>query len=429
MRQPVRGHWRRGRGRLFHNHRMSSAFLPKRVLVVPEYDTFGGTLTFFLQLLQMHQQHGIRTAVLVQPRQAGPDMLARFAELGVRPSDIFVQTWGAVGPRVQRVAQTLKRLDMRLGTKLEYPIYAMRGKLQQHVPQLYDWLFARHAISAFRPDLVVTINGDPGSRLGVMLFGGPIVNVIQTYPTTQLQSGLRRLANWLSRRPRKHFVTVSRFSANLIQQNLGVDAHAISVIPNSYRPPDAPLPRPTTAPPPTVLTIAHMNDYKDPETWFAVAQRIVRQQPHTRWVWLGNGHLYDAMCERIRAAGLAAQLIAPGYISDPHEIERYYAAASVYYQPSLIESQGIAVADAMARGLPCVVSNIGGLPESVLDGETGYVCPARDADAMSARLLALLNDADLRHRMGEAGRQRAQATLSFEAQSRQYMALYVKLIN
>ncbi len=409
---------------------MSSDILPKRVLVVPEYDTFGGTLTFFLQLLQMHQQHGIRTAVLVQPRQAGPDMLARFAELGVQPSDIYVQTWGAVGPRVRRIAQTLKRLDTRLGTKFEYPIYAVRGKLQQHVPQLYDWLFARHAVSAFRPDLIVTINGDPGSRLGVMLFGCPTINVIQTYPTTQLQSGLRRLANWISRRPRKHFVTVSRFSANLIQQNLGVNAHAISVIPNSYRPPDAPLPLPNTAStPPTVLTIAHMNDYKDPETWFAVAQRIVQQQPNTRFVWLGNGHLYDAMCERIRAAGLAAQLIAPGYINDQRELERHYAAASVYYQPSLIESQGIAVADAMARGLPCVVSNVGGLPESVLDGETGYVCPARDAEAMSTRLLALLNDADLRCRMGEAGRQRAQATLSFAAQMRQYMALYAKLFN
>ncbi len=423
MRLRGRGRWRR-----VFNPNMPPMQHPARVLIVPEYDTFGGTLTFFLQLLQMHQENGIRSAVLIQPRQASPAMLARFAQLGVRPDDIYVQTWGAVGARVQRLAQWLKRVDVRFGSKFEYPIYAVRSKLQQHVPQLYDWLFARQAVKHFCPDLIVTINGDPGSRLGVMLFAGPVLNVIQTYPTTRLRAGLVRLANWISRRQGKHFVTVSRFSAQRISQNLGVQPAAISVIYNSYRPPESPTPpsdgRQSA---PTVLTIAHMNDYKDPETWFAVAQRVLTQMPQARFVWLGNGHLYDEMCQRICAAELSGSIIAPGYISDPRQIDDYYAEASVYYQPSLIESQGIAVADAMARGLPCVVSNIGGLPESVADGETGYVCPARDVDGMSARISDLLRDSALAQRMGAAGRLRAQATLSFAAQSRQYLALYQRL--
>lgn len=429
MRLRGRGRWRR-----VFSPNMPPMQHPARVLIVPEYDTFGGTLTFFLQLLQMHQENGIRSAVLIQPRQASPAMLARFAQLGVQPADIYVQTWGAVGARVQRLAQWLKRVDVRFGSKFEYPIYAVRSKLQQHVPQLYDWLFARQAVKHFRPDLIVTINGDPGSRLGVMLFAGPVLNVIQTYPTTRLRAGLVRLANWISRRQDKHFVTVSRFSAQRISQNLGVRPAAISVIHNSYRPPESPLPAPMVSPmaelsvlptvAPMVLTIAHMNDYKDPETWFVVAQRVLTQLPQARFVWLGNGHLYDEMCQRIRAAGLSECIIAPGYISDPRQIDRYYAEASVYYQPSLIESQGIAVADAMARGLPCVVSNIGGLPESVVQGETGYVCAARDVDAMSACISDLLRDRALAQRMGAAGRLRAQDTLSFAAQSRQYLALY-----
>jgi glycosyltransferase involved in cell wall biosynthesis len=424
MRQRGRGRWRR-----VFSHNMPLMQYPVRVLIVPEYDTFGGTLTFFLQLLQVHQENGIRSAVLIQPGQASSAMLSRFAQLGVRPDDIYVQTWGVVGARVQRIAQWLKRVDVRFGSKFEYPIYAVRSKLQQHVPQLYDWLFARQAVKHFCPDLIITINGDPGARLGVMLFAGPVLNVIHTYPTTRLRAGLVRLANWISRCQGKHFVTVSRFSAQRISQNLGVQPAAISVIYNSYRPPESPLPAPMMASSvlPTVLTIGHMNDYKDPETWFAVAQRVLTQLPQARFVWLGNGHLYDEMCQRIRATGLSERIITPGYISAPHQIDRYYAEASVYYQPSLIESQGIAVADAMVRGLPCVVSNIGGLPESVVHDETGYVCPARDVDAMSARISDLLQDRALAQHMGAAGRQRVQDTLSFAAQSRQYLALYQRL--
>jgi glycosyltransferase involved in cell wall biosynthesis len=65
--------------------------------------------------------------------------------------------------------------------------------------------------------------------------------------------------------------------------------------------------------------------------------------------------------------------------------------------------------------LPVVVSDVGGVRESVLDGQTGYVVPARDADALADRLADLMADGSLRRRLGDAGRVRFEDEFTFEA--------------
>ena len=74
--------------------------------------------------------------------------------------------------------------------------------------------------------------------------------------------------------------------------------------------------------------------------------------------------------------------------------------------PSWTEGLPLVVLEAMARGRPVVATAVGGTPELVVDGETGLLVPPRDPERSPAALRRLLDDAELRRRLGEAGRRR-----------------------
>jgi glycosyltransferase involved in cell wall biosynthesis len=136
--------------------------------------------------------------------------------------------------------------------------------------------------------------------------------------------------------------------------------------------------------------------------------------------------MLDSMRAQVNALGLDGRIRLLGFVSEP---SAWYETAQVYFQPSLRESHGIAVLEAMAHGLPCVVADTGGLPESVVDGETGYVCPPADSAGFVGRITELLGDYALCERMGTAGRQRVESCFSEEIQEQKIMALYERLVN
>jgi glycosyltransferase involved in cell wall biosynthesis len=96
------------------------------------------------------------------------------------------------------------------------------------------------------------------------------------------------------------------------------------------------------------------------------------------------------------------------------ELGRRYGRAAVVACPSLREGFGVVAAEAMAHGRPVVASAVGGLLDLVVHDETGLLVPPGDVDALRAALERLLRDRELRRRMGEAGRARARAELSWE---------------
>jgi glycosyltransferase involved in cell wall biosynthesis len=78
----------------------------------------------------------------------------------------------------------------------------------------------------------------------------------------------------------------------------------------------------------------------------------------------------------------------------------------------------------MACRVPTVVSDVGGLPELVVDEETGYLCPVDDVDAFSDRILALLQNEELHGRMSEAARTRAEETFDIDTVVPKYEQYY-----
>ena len=112
----------------------------------------------------------------------------------------------------------------------------------------------------------------------------------------------------------------------------------------------------------------------------------------------------EAARTRAAAEGLDVQLL--GRRSDIVEL---LPAFDIFALASEREEMPMAILEAMAAGLPVVAVDVGGIPEMVAEGETGFLVQARDTAAFGERLARLAADPDLRKRMGEAGRARARA--------------------
>jgi glycosyltransferase involved in cell wall biosynthesis len=96
--------------------------------------------------------------------------------------------------------------------------------------------------------------------------------------------------------------------------------------------------------------------------------------------------------------------------------------------PSLEEGFGIAALNAMAAGLPVVATSVGGIPELVVDEETGWLVPPRDSEALAGRLRLLLSNPEQRLRMGAAGYARVCDHFSVGQMTQNFAHLYDELL-
>ena len=100
---------------------------------------------------------------------------------------------------------------------------------------------------------------------------------------------------------------------------------------------------------------------------------------------------------------MAERVAFAGYCTDRDAL---YANVDILVQPSRRESMSHSVIEAMARGIPCVVTDVGGLPETVLDGTTGFVVPDGQPPACADALSRLLTERETFARFSRAGRER-----------------------
>ncbi|MCK6483619.1 MAG: glycosyltransferase family 4 protein [Phycisphaerae bacterium] len=132
--------------------------------------------------------------------------------------------------------------------------------------------------------------------------------------------------------------------------------------------------------------------------------RITPRFAGARLRYVGDGALIDELRRRAAELGVQDRVCFAGFVADR---ERAFGDLDLFVLPSRRESSSNAVAEAMARGLPCVVSDAGGLPELVAHGKSGLVVRGDDVTALAEAMATLLGDAKLRRRMGAAARQRA----------------------
>lgn len=139
------------------------------------------------------------------------------------------------------------------------------------------------------------------------------------------------------------------------------------------------------------------------------AMTTIRQkEPLARLLIVGYGEERQALEELTEGLNLRGQVSFIGRV--PNEVvPQYMAASDVFILPSLLasESFGIVNLEAMASGLPIVVSRVRGLGEIVEDGQNGFLIEPRNPEAIAQKVLLLLQDEGLRQRIGERNRQKA----------------------
>lgn len=140
--------------------------------------------------------------------------------------------------------------------------------------------------------------------------------------------------------------------------------------------------------------------------------RLTGDHPRPLLVYMGIGHHMGAL-EAIRASLEHRDDIRMlGYVPGA---SRFFGAATVCVVPSVWqEAFGLSALEPMSHGVPVIASAVGGLPEVVVDGETGLLVPPGDEEALADALLALLTDPGRRAEMGRRGRMRAREDFDLE---------------
>lgn len=220
------------------------------------------------------------------------------------------------------------------------------------------------------------------------------------------------------RRRVDRFIAPSQFLRDKFVE-FGWPAERFSVLPNFL--PGEPAARPSPAEPGSYgLYLGTLLPFKGVGT---LLRALVRAVPHPFHV-LGDGESRGELERLAGELGLGDRVAFRGFVQGA-ELERELAGARYAVVPSeCYENCPYAALELMARGIPVAASDLGGLPELVRDGETGWLFPPGDAPALAERIDRLWTDGELRSRLGARAREFVLGRAAAEVHYRNLMAIY-----
>lgn len=368
---------------------------PRRIAIALESSGPGGAERMVLHLARGLQEAG-REPVVVTLRSGW--MTERAQGLGV-PVWILPQARGLDPAWVLRLARRLRREEIDLLHSHEFAMNVFGGMA---------------AVVARRPH-VATLHG-------------------RAYATDRRR---RALAYRGLRRGGMRLVAVSRDLAGYLAARLRLPVEALSVVPNGIPLPERRGPagpageaartdaqrearRETGLPVEARVVVAVGNLY--PVKDHATLLRALAALPEDVHVAIaGRGEEEPRLRRLADELGLAPRCHLLGVRDD---VPRLLATADVFAQPSRSEGLPLAVLEAMGAALPVVATRVGGLPEVVVEGETGHLVPPGDPEALATVLGRVLAGPDRGRSLGEAGRALAEREFSVRAMVERYLALY-----
>ncbi len=266
------------------------------------------------------------------------------------------------------------------------------------LPALHRWLRSR--LADFRPDIV-----------HVVLLHALLASVFRKQPDARYLlthvygegalSGVRgrvtRLVDRAAVRRCDHVVAISEAVRQFLVSGYGLPEDKVTRIPLGWR--GDPRPPATEPRPPTIVCVAALRPEKGHDVLLRAFSQVRRMRPDARLVLIGDGVLRPRLEAQASASGDADHVVFLGSVPD---IWDHLARADVFTIASRSEAFGIAIAEAMAAGLPVVAPAVGATAELVEPGATGQLFPPGDANAMADHLVRLLASPDVRAKMGAA---------------------------
>ena len=175
------------------------------------------------------------------------------------------------------------------------------------------------------------------------------------------------------------------------------------------------------------VTLMHISNFRALKRTDDVVRIFarVRESLDARLVLVGDGPEYGRTRELVEKLGLDDMVRYVGVVDD---VVPLLAAADLLLLPSETESFGLVALEAMASGVPVVASDVGGLPEVVEHGVTGFLAPVGDVDAMAGYCVQILADCDKAAVYGAAARKRAAEKFDYKKIIPMYERIYERLL-
>ena len=177
-------------------------------------------------------------------------------------------------------------------------------------------------------------------------------------------------------------------------------------------PPDAPV----------LLTVSRLVEYKGIQRVIEAMPRILHEIPNTRYVVVGDGGYRDELSRLAQESPARDAIVFLGSVTDAQKFACYDRCA-VFVMPSEEEGFGIVFLEANAFGKPVIGGDVMGVPEAIVNGETGLLVDPYDVDAIADAVIRLLRDPGEARRLGENGRRRVEREFTWRASAERFLTL------
>jgi glycosyltransferase involved in cell wall biosynthesis len=330
----------------------------------------------------------------------------------VEEYDVTVAAWGP-GPLRQAVEAAGAR-------------YVALEHVRRPVSIVHDTLGLLELIRLCRrerPDIVHANSSKAGilGRLAAWIARVPVrIFTVHGWAFAQYHGPASTLYLWLDRLARP--LTTAWVCVSDRTRVAGIDARTCvaartTVIPNAVDVTEAPRAA-LAGSPPRLVSVGRL---KEPKDFVGLVRALARVDVPFCAAIVGDGPDRPLVEAAIAEAGLSGSIELLGERDD---VASQLAQSDVFVLSSRSEGMPISVLEAMAAGLPVVASAVGGVPELVVDGETGVLVPPDDADALADALRRVLDDDALRHRLGDGARRRAAKRFDLGPFRVAHLALY-----
>ncbi len=294
---------------------------------------------------------------------------------------------------------------------------------------------AMRAIRAFQPDLLSAHSTKAGYTARMLGFAlrKPVVFTAHGWSFTEERNSRAKrllvLAEWFAAKATAKLICVSERDRQLALRLKLAPAARVVTIHNGVDP--TPFvsavgaqvrTRLNLGEEPVLTMVGRLSPQKDPGALLEAASRL---RGTYKLLVVGDGGLRTDLEQFTTQKGLENQVIFTGQREDIPEI---LAASDVFALSSRWEGLPYTVIEAMMAGLPVVATRVGGMAELVRDGVTGFLVPSNDPQHLAEAIQKLLDNPELRHRMGRAGRAKALKEFTLDRMLTETQAVYEEVM-
>jgi len=170
-------------------------------------------------------------------------------------------------------------------------------------------------------------------------------------------------------------------------------------------------------------TVGNLRKAKGHFNLIEAAKIVVEKFKNVRFYIIGEGELKEAILEKIKKNGLDKYFVLTDFVENVFE---YLKIFDIFVLPSLWEGCPVSLLEAMGFGIPCIASNVGDIPYIIENGENGFIVEKNDYKKMAERIIQLIENENLREKMGQKAREKVKKWYSFEEMVNSYASIYLE---